>query len=1114
MRDCVRIYIIVLTTLFNAILIYANNSEDYTATQYTQIPPSPEVASLMKYIDIPVSHFTGLPQINIPLYTITEGSLKIPISLSYRGGGIKQDEQPGIISKGWSLNAGITISRNVYGLPDDYYHGHIQGFFHLNEYNKVLRNKIIAFEGDYDPTVPNNNTAYTEAECYDYENGYADFANDIFKFYGMGMSGTFIFDENKNMTLSTASPIKFSSQNWKTCDYEIIDKNMTKYSFGIGGIEETVMDLNAFGYLEDDSLRYLSAWHVTKVQSIYKDSVQFVYSDLKYRNEYVCYSQYYLYYSGTASNRMKTNTMRARYFERNLEKIIGKTTTVCFHYDETTQSKLEYISIHKNDSVKSELWRYVLIRDNDGNLSYIRQIANKIEQELYAFDYMEKTCTEAKAIDHWGFCNGETSNTTYLPDVDHSEIPYVKANREPNESYTKQGILSQIKYPMGGTTILNWEQNDYSYIRGKAVDIETIITETTSTQYLKGKTFNERLVAYANSMQTTDKIRLNLATYFKSTISGFATVNFWKEYNKTSHDSSYPCVKIIHVKQNEEYVKATYYLDNSCETDSIEIYDITLAGNYRIELCNPRNFEDVDEKTINGYFGLGTESLQGDYGYIPVTVIRRDTSQTSVIKPWGGLRIASIISNPIDGNTIIKNYDYRKTDGSTVYSTGNVALEPNYISQSYHCLKDPETKGYNSHSVIGINSNGLYSSTDGELNIEYEEVWESYSGVVNGRIGYFYNTHSQYPDDYNSNTYCSDYISQNQKTFTSLAFKRGNLKEKHYSGWNNDDEFIYKKEYYEYDIVEHDNTPIFTGTLYTLCDFMDYSMPSTNGDIIAKSYTISEYTLIPYNKRVKSESVWEKDFYTGAESEQMVEYTYYGEESGYSSNPWNSFVKSKSYMNSRGQDVTIYYTYYKVGNVPLDLKELEIMVVDDIVVSARHNVYGTNHKLTKTYTGCVGMQFSSNFNLPDNILDDASYPVIDKEEYSYMYDSQGNIVQINYNGKVLASYLWGYMGKHPIVEAVGVSYAELFNIAKDSNYVTGLFLDDMNLFLNSFRADKRLQGKEVLTYTYYWLLGMATSTDSRGVTNTYFLDDFGRLSGVKDTNGYYISKYDYNYKGF
>ena len=80
MRERFRIYIIVLTVLFNVILVYANNSEDYTAKQYTQIPPSPEVASLMKYIDIPVSHFTGQPQIEIPIYTLTEGSLSVSMS--------------------------------------------------------------------------------------------------------------------------------------------------------------------------------------------------------------------------------------------------------------------------------------------------------------------------------------------------------------------------------------------------------------------------------------------------------------------------------------------------------------------------------------------------------------------------------------------------------------------------------------------------------------------------------------------------------------------------------------------------------------------------------------------------------------------------------------------------------------------------------------------------------------------------------------------------------------------------------------------------------------------------------------------------------------------------
>lgn len=308
---------------------------------------------------------------------------------------------------------------------------------------------------------------------------------------------------------------------------------------------------------------------------------------------------------------------------------------------------------------------------------------------------------------------------------------------------------------------------------------------------------------------------------------------------------------------------------------------------------------------------------------------------------------------------------------------------------------------------------------------------------------------------------------------------------------------------------------MFTGTLYTLCNFMDYSMPSSSGNIIAKSYTISEYTLIPYNKRVKSETVWEKDFFTDTESEQTVEYTYYGEENGYNSNPWNSFVKSKSYENSRGQTVTTYYTYYKIGNIPLDMKELEITVVDDIVVSARRNEYDVNnHKLIRTYTGCIGMQFSDNFTLPQSILNNATYPAIDKEEYSYTYDTQGNIVQISCNGTVLVSFLWGYMGKHPIIEAVGMPYTELFDIADDYSYTDGLYIENMNLFLDSFKADKRLEGKEVLYYTYHWLLGIATATDSRGVRNTYMLDDFGRLSGVKDTNGYYINKYYYQYKDF
>src|SRR6266705_4090222 len=50
---------------------------------------APTAASLGKYADIPVSYHTGIPQINIPLYTVKAGPLSLPIGLSYHASGLK-----------------------------------------------------------------------------------------------------------------------------------------------------------------------------------------------------------------------------------------------------------------------------------------------------------------------------------------------------------------------------------------------------------------------------------------------------------------------------------------------------------------------------------------------------------------------------------------------------------------------------------------------------------------------------------------------------------------------------------------------------------------------------------------------------------------------------------------------------------------------------------------------------------------------------------------------------------------------------------------------------------------------------------------------------------------
>lgn len=68
--------------------------------------PTPNAASLGKYGDIPVSHHTGVTNISIPIYTIQEGDINLPISLDYHSSGIKVDEVASWIGLGWSLNVG------------------------------------------------------------------------------------------------------------------------------------------------------------------------------------------------------------------------------------------------------------------------------------------------------------------------------------------------------------------------------------------------------------------------------------------------------------------------------------------------------------------------------------------------------------------------------------------------------------------------------------------------------------------------------------------------------------------------------------------------------------------------------------------------------------------------------------------------------------------------------------------------------------------------------------------------------------------------------------------------------------------------------------------------
>ena len=79
---------------------------------------TPDVAAFSKVNFLPISEYTGKPNISVPLYEIKLGSMSIPISVTYNYGGIKVDDVASTVGLGWSLNAGGNVVRQVNGLHD------------------------------------------------------------------------------------------------------------------------------------------------------------------------------------------------------------------------------------------------------------------------------------------------------------------------------------------------------------------------------------------------------------------------------------------------------------------------------------------------------------------------------------------------------------------------------------------------------------------------------------------------------------------------------------------------------------------------------------------------------------------------------------------------------------------------------------------------------------------------------------------------------------------------------------------------------------------------------------------------------------------------------------
>lgn len=72
-------------------------------------PTSPTAFEFLKYTEMPVSEYTGIPNISIPLYQIEMDGVSIPFNLTYHAAGIRVNQEASWVGLGWDLSLGSIV---------------------------------------------------------------------------------------------------------------------------------------------------------------------------------------------------------------------------------------------------------------------------------------------------------------------------------------------------------------------------------------------------------------------------------------------------------------------------------------------------------------------------------------------------------------------------------------------------------------------------------------------------------------------------------------------------------------------------------------------------------------------------------------------------------------------------------------------------------------------------------------------------------------------------------------------------------------------------------------------------------------------------------------------
>jgi len=1164
-------YIFVLTTLFLGVITPALAQQKITLESLA--PPAPNSAELGKYGAYPVGTLTGIPEISFPLYEITSGKLKLPISLSYHASGVQVNQKSTDVGLGWSVMAGGTISRTVYGSPDDSPYGYFN-------YTPPSYNTLMGMTNYYTMATYIGNPTY-------------DLEPDLFTYNVAGKSGKFICQKNKSFRTFPFDPIVITKSGpTNNVVFQIVDDNGNIYNFN--QFSKTSSESNT-GFIGPRST--VSSWYLTSITSADgTDNISFVYETTSTTD--VLENQVWPFgYAGVpdpntnstpsfVNGGTQKNVSTMTYNELLIKQINFKNGHVQFNrntvrkdvdgsnansldemlvYNAANQviKKITFNHDYYNASPFTDYWTCYRLKLTGFTESDPGMTINK----TYSFGYDNTPLPPygSYSIDYWGFYNGATNqgliptttvygsdlnsvsfmNANYTNPLGGRNLTYTvgNANREPSASFMQAGILNKITYPTGGNSQFAYEPHQY-------------LSDGYTTQLIVKGGMTRGISKSALSSATysfTVPSDPSLAVVNQGTIVSNISINFSPSNIGNTEFGETQLVTLKDVTANR--IIRTWKHDG----------DLTVALNVNEQLSLSSGESYVLE---NDVYGDNTVFINSSINWT-------ENTNQHPIKIGGGLRVQSIKHFTID-NVLSKEENY-------VYGTAENNLGVKLFDERnfYKNYEDVVNAYY-----IGITGTGsacvLYDGSS--IGVCWQRNFlgfSKYNSMTYLGSPILYPTVTKYEGNpvtnigktvfnYNINidpiSFPAEFINSGNYGSINNAWSQGELTDETAYKYSGGQYTPVEKKQYEYTTYNFTrDTGIMIKQFKQFIKLMDCFTNTYGPESGATSqpgngfFSIFPYTVKSGASKMTKET---KTIYDQLNVSNTI-----------------STVTSHQYQNSSNLyptevDLTASDGTTKITRLkyPQDMSDpVSLAMVSKNILSPPleekllKSVSGTETLLSTTQTAYKQI---GNLIVRDNIKASTGSNAPETRIVFNQYDSNnGNILEQQKVDGPYEAYQWGYNGEYPVARAVNAGNNDIFydsfeegngnstlNDSKTGHYShTGTYAKSLtglsggNYTLTYWQksgsawslvslpimvsgstytigASPAINGQiddvrfypataQMTTYTYDPLIGMTSSTDAKGNITYYEYDSFQRLMNIKDNDGNVVKHMDYHYQG-